>query len=920
MSCPCNQTLFPKALDIAAGLDSIPRQIASFPEWRSCMVSMIRGKGPLRAWRGREPGDIGLMLLEMGAYVFDVLSFYDEVIAHEAYLRTARLRPSLRKLVGLLGYRPRPAVGAYVDLAAFAQGHKPVKLPSGTAFRSGAFDGEAPQVFELESAVTIHPLENNWNVKRPRRKTVGSRKSSESETQLLLHPDTARLESGDAVLIDSGTRANPWVRIRKVEDTASIVGKDGERYVQVNFNAAVIPPADASISAIRIRKPTSTAYLRSHEKFDIKPAPKGETSEFQFYYRDRYARLDLREDAKSPIEEALERARAQAASEAVASANAAAAAQGLMLSPEEIEAIENEVKEAFYVGDQLGKIITLDGLYPQIRVGQQIILEKDGEYRWYEVIGSDIIKEYSTEEIPMDEGIFKVPSLVGPYTQLTLDADINTKSRSSLNELQASLWQSWTKRDLMKTTAFYHLIDAGKITVEANTQLCYDDSMELEDAPEAREGGLGQRLLLFQDSNELGIAARGAIDYEAGEIDLESEPRWETALKFPVEVFGNVITVSRGESVIGEILGSGDATIANQSFKLKKKPLTYLPSPTQDNDSGVASTLEVHVDGVRWSEMSSFFRVVEDTQVYIVRQDDEGESFVTFGDGRRGARLPTGTDNVIANYRYGAGTASPPAGSISQIAKPVKGLTSVTNPLAAGGGEDAEAMDEMRMCAPESALILGRAVSIQDMEAVATQVPGVRVARAEWRWSGRKQRPVARIWFIGGAQPDTVSKRLRSVSDPSTPIDVQPATGLKSKLLLVVGVDPRYLVSKVIGAVESLLMDKVNGLLIPEKLGIGKLLYRSRIFDTVLSAPGAIAVRDIRLNGHAVQEYAVTPGARPYFHSSKRQSPPSVVTVRDIQNSRYYPRDDIAAAQGAGCYFDFEAGSVKIEEGAEARE
>ena len=44
------------------------------------------------------------MLLEMWAYVSDVLGFYDERIANETYLRTAHRRPSLRRLVELLGY------------------------------------------------------------------------------------------------------------------------------------------------------------------------------------------------------------------------------------------------------------------------------------------------------------------------------------------------------------------------------------------------------------------------------------------------------------------------------------------------------------------------------------------------------------------------------------------------------------------------------------------------------------------------------------------------------------------------------------------------------------------------------------------------------------------------------------------------
>ncbi|MBK6878791.1 MAG: hypothetical protein IPG99_20730 [Ignavibacteria bacterium] len=53
---------------------------------------------PLSNWRARDKDDLGIMLLEMWAYICDSLSFYDEVLANEAYLRTSFLRPNLRKL------------------------------------------------------------------------------------------------------------------------------------------------------------------------------------------------------------------------------------------------------------------------------------------------------------------------------------------------------------------------------------------------------------------------------------------------------------------------------------------------------------------------------------------------------------------------------------------------------------------------------------------------------------------------------------------------------------------------------------------------------------------------------------------------------------------------------------------------------
>src|SRR5690606_3884153 len=113
--------------------------LAGFVEYRQALLRDIPLHAPLSGWRARSADDLGIMLLEMWAYVLDVVGFYDERIANETYLRTAVLRPSLRKLVDLIGYLPRPALASSVVLGAIAEGNPAVSVPAGTAFRSDAF-------------------------------------------------------------------------------------------------------------------------------------------------------------------------------------------------------------------------------------------------------------------------------------------------------------------------------------------------------------------------------------------------------------------------------------------------------------------------------------------------------------------------------------------------------------------------------------------------------------------------------------------------------------------------------------------------------------------------------------------------------------------------------------------------------------
>lgn len=63
---------------------------------------------------GASEGDFGLMLLELWAYVGDILSYYTDRVGQEAYLPTATQRISLLNIAQLLGYVPSngtPATG-----------------------------------------------------------------------------------------------------------------------------------------------------------------------------------------------------------------------------------------------------------------------------------------------------------------------------------------------------------------------------------------------------------------------------------------------------------------------------------------------------------------------------------------------------------------------------------------------------------------------------------------------------------------------------------------------------------------------------------------------------------------------------------------------------------------------------------------
>ena len=65
-------------------------------------------------WQERCPADVGVMLVEVFAYAADHLSYYQDAVATEAYLGTARLRPSLRRHARLVDYRIHEGCNARV--------------------------------------------------------------------------------------------------------------------------------------------------------------------------------------------------------------------------------------------------------------------------------------------------------------------------------------------------------------------------------------------------------------------------------------------------------------------------------------------------------------------------------------------------------------------------------------------------------------------------------------------------------------------------------------------------------------------------------------------------------------------------------------------------------------------------------------
>ncbi|MER6349818.1 putative baseplate assembly protein [Streptomyces sp. NPDC001595] len=268
-----------------------------------------------------------------------------------------------------------------------------------------------------------------------------------------------------------------------------------------------------------------------------------------------------------------------------------------------------------------------------------------------------------------------------------------------------------------------------------------------------------------------------------------------------VVVHGNVVAATAGETVT-EVLGSGDATRAGLTLPLRQGPLVWLPAETAD---GGEEALTVRVDGVAWRRTADLGEAGPADQVYRLAAGADGKAAVQFGDGRHGARPPTGTENITARYRIGGGRAgNVPAGRISQVISKPLGVAAVTNPLPATGGADADGPAELRQAIPLRLAAFDRLVSVRDYESFARAFAGVGKAIARRCTDGRRPLVHVTVAAADDAPLDPAAplltglrKALRRYGDPGLPVRVEPCERVRLVVVLGVRTHPDHLPDKV---------------------------------------------------------------------------------------------------------------------------
>ena len=709
------------------GRDALDYRIGTQSSFARSMELALGDHPALSSLSTRETDDPLVALVDAWACALDVLTFYQERIANEGFLGTAIERRSVLELARSIGYELSPGVAATtwlsVEVVPAPGGIDAFTIKAGTSAQSIPGPGELPQVFETVEEIVARP---GWNsipivCEQPMAPAPGDTLVRLAGTDLVLQP-------GDPILVLVGGSA-PWFDLRRVAaasvvqavlaaptDLVALVPAHTEVVLDAPLvqNTATPNPASgvtgAAVHVLRQRTalfgfnaPPWEALPVSLRVGDLNPAYGIENIAFDQLQVRRAWRP--RPEFVESDEMAFNQQAAHAGNEIVATTGGQDQVAQLLKGAYS-ERATSWADTAFPAGTTS---IDLDQVYPRIVKSSLVALERPGTF---------VVRRVATVvETPRAD--FGVAARV---TRLTFAAgDAAGFSPRTTNVLGQSEPLALAGAPLPDLVTDVDALDLARAVPEiAPGRTLAITGVDADGAPVSEVATV--KLI------EAGVGAGPRLRLEQRLVN--------TYRRTSLRVLANVARATHGDSR-AEVLGSGDQRAAFQTMTLRQRPLTHVSASTP---SGTQSTLAIWVAGVRWAEVPTLYGQPPDARVYTTRRADDGTVTVTFGDGRTGARLPSGRDNVVATYRVGIGLAAVlDRERISiPLARPL-GLQNIVNPVAATGADDPEVLASARTNAPLAVRTLGRIVSVLDYEDLARAFAGIGKARADVIWDGERR-------------------------------------------------------------------------------------------------------------------------------------------------------------------------------------
>jgi predicted phage baseplate assembly protein len=863
------------------GLPAITYRTGTWATFKDSMLARLSSADyPALAYlKTRDDDDFSIALLDATAVVLDILTFYQERLANESYLRTATQLQSLTALSCLIGYQPVPGIAASTWLAftlKAATGQPPnpattaITIPAGTQVQSVAAQNQTPQTFETSADILAKP---DWNTLAVQTgvpwKPPGSR-------GVYLSGTSTQLNLGDSLLILGANREN-W-------NATGGSANDREQWDVVVINKLVVDNIRGLTFVGWDRRLTHNSFsglwttakiFALRQKVGLfgsnAPNPNLFTLATNLH---KTSIPDLINDGSVPF--LWKNFKIQSSSRidlATASPKIVVGSWFALTSGDQAELFKVRQTRSVSLAEfgLSAKTTELAGDFADPSIGTDFPLQDVGSKHAAEVWGQS--DQLTIAEQPLDHPLYgtfldletlrpdlsdiQAVAVIGNAQKLTVNSGINPPlvftpdgdnptpltlkpgdvvtilDPTNLPIAKNGAAQPWTGNS--------GSLDLRVIDASARTGTIYGASLT------------GFTLALATSSDP--IVQEFAL---VGNIVAVTSPFPHTRIhlakrllnvydRTSTGVNANLALATAGASV-SEIMGSGSASRPNQQFSLRQTPLTFIQSPTP---TGRLSTLQVTANQVTWQEVPSLYNQQPTAQVFATLNEPGGNTDVLFGDGVEGAMLPTGQNNIQANYRIGSGLAgNVGVGTITTLVDRPLGVSGVTNPMAATGGQDPQSIDDIRANAPLSVLTLGRAVSIVDYQNFSASFAGIAKAYAIWIPSGPGRGVFVTVAGAGGsalaAGNPTLGNLVTALQDYGNPlIPINAATfyetlfGIEAKLAY----DPSYDSNAVEAAVLAALQTNYSF----ANRSFGQGVSSDEVAAFIQAVPGVVAVNVTQL-------------------------------------------------------------------------
>jgi uncharacterized phage protein gp47/JayE len=785
--CEPNAPLAPLAISNRPGLSAIAYRVGTYGSFRETMLDAIARTPELGGLTTRQSDDDAITFIDLWAALLDVLTFYQERYANEAFLRTAQQPESLRRLARMLDYRPRPGVAALADLAFTVDAGKTVEIPVGLRVQSIPAQNQQPQTYETLQAITADARFNRLRI-FPEPTPVNP----------LQHDST------EAVL-------------DRLEGPAFLAALSANDPVVLFNNGVADTPEEKKVAAMTVR---DDMVVLSWTRPVLGTQWNAGTKAFKYRRTFRLFGYNAPTTYMQPVASSLVPGGIQ-----------------WTLSPTDFSRAA-------------GSVISLDSRHADIATGTQLL-----------VVVPSVSASLATVTQVGQAGL-SAAGMSDTVTQLTLDvslpamSDVRVVRVLELAGNPLKFWGNVYGKAVATGSAYlpgrFVPTDDG-VGIEVGRTIAQNAFVAGSVIrPDDIDVGRGVIISDAQGKN-LQASVQGAPVFDPPNPSAGSFGHLVVSLQadaFSLEtgsavLFGNVARASQGQTVLNEVVGSGDAAAKFQSFTLQRQPLTYVPSAAA---GGVTSSLKLSVNQLHWTEVPELFGQAPTAQVFSTRGTEDGKTLIRGGGLRFGAPFPTGKANITATYRVGAGVSGRvDANALTTLLDRAPGLTGVTNPLPADGGADPETMETIRQNAPRTVRTFDRAVSLPDFQDLITSSGEVAKALATSVWDGFA--PAVHLTVAGqdgGTFADLTSlgATLANARDPNLRLLIDNYTQIPIKLSAKVWTDPARSQPDVVAAVTEAVLAALSF----DQLDLGEALHLSLIYSALQSVTGVVAA-DVMLFG-----------------------------------------------------------------------